>query len=173
MNNYKLLSGALCLLALLLIPVAGSSQGIPSFMSGTFSNGGVSLTFSAGDAVSGSFSNSNFSLSGGSSGVTNVVPTALESESPDLPRQFRLTQNYPNPFNPSTTITYELPRSADVKIEIYNTIGARVALFDEGRRYTGVHKVQFDASSLASGLYLYRLIADGALISTKKMTLIK
>lgn len=173
MNYYKLLSGVISLSALLLIPVAGSSQGIPSFMSGTFSNGDVSLTFSAGETVSGSFSNSNFSLSGGSSGVTNVVPTAIESEVPDLPKQIQLTQNYPNPFNPSTTIVYELPRGADVKIEIYNTIGARIALLDEGRKYSGVHKVQFDASSLASGLYLYRLIADGALISTKKMTLIK
>lgn len=165
--------GVICLMVLLLVPLAGSAQGIPSFMSGTFGNGDINLTFSAGETVSGSFSNSNFSLSGGSSGVTEMVPTPIETDSPDIPKQFRLTQNYPNPFNPGTTIAYELPRGADVKIEIYNAIGARVALFDEGMQHAGMHEIRFDASSLASGLYLYRFVADGALISTKKMTLIK
>jgi hypothetical protein len=85
---------------------------------------------------------------------------------------YRLFDNYPNPFNPSTTIGFRLPLDSDVSLSVFNTLGQRVALLVEGRVEAGYHRVVFDASHLASGLYVYRLQAGGFL-STKRMVLLK
>ncbi|XWN38710.1 MAG: DUF5689 domain-containing protein [Balneola sp.] len=68
---------------------------------------------------------------------------------------FRLNQNYPNPFNPSTTISFNLPNAADVTLSVYNVLGQRVATLLNNRKYTsGSHTLSFDASNLASGIYI-------------------
>ncbi|MEQ8578664.1 MAG: T9SS type A sorting domain-containing protein [Balneola sp.] len=86
---------------------------------------------------------------------------------------FRLNQNYPNPFNPSTTISFNLPNAADVTLSVYNVLGQRVATLLNSRKYTsGSHTLSFDASNLASGIYIYRIQA-GSYTSQKRMTLIK
>ncbi len=86
---------------------------------------------------------------------------------------FRLNQNYPNPFNPSTTISFNLPNAADVTLSVYNVLGQRVATLLNNRKYTsGSHTLSFDASNLASGIYIYRIQA-GSYTSQKRMTLIK
>lgn len=86
---------------------------------------------------------------------------------------FRLNQNYPNPFNPSTTISFNLPNAADVSLAVYNVLGQRVATLLNNKKYTsGSHTLSFDASNLASGIYIYRLEA-GSFTSLKRMTLIK
>lgn len=149
------------------------AQSVISFTGGTMGNQNISLSFSAGEVISGSFSNSSMSLSGGFSNGGNLIPTSLEAPLNDLPAVFRLNQNYPNPFNPSTNINYDLPKTADVKLVIFNSIGAQVAVLVEGRQTAGTHVVRFDASWLASGMYFYRLTAGGNIISTKKMILIK
>jgi len=89
-----------------------------------------------------------------------------------MPRTFDLEQNYPNPFNPTTAINYAVPEQSEVRIEVYNVIGRRVATLVDREMAPGNYTVNFDASSLSSGMYFYRLKAGSTLL-TKKMTLIK
>ena|GEM_PF-577510 len=89
-----------------------------------------------------------------------------------LPAIFTLSQNYPNPFNPSTTISYSIPKSGFVSLKVYNILGQAVATLYQGYQKTGSYKFNFDASGLASGVYLYRIEANG-LAQTKKMILMK
>lgn len=97
--------------------------------------------------------------------------SSLEDGS-DIPVSFALEQNYPNPFNPTTQIRYALPEASDVRLEVFNLNGQRVALVDQGMKTAGYHTVQFDASRLSSGIYMYRLQA-GSFTQIRKMSLIK
>ena len=98
---------------------------------------------------------------------------AVESpESKTLPKSFALDQNYPNPFNPATTLRFSLPKTANVKLVVYDLQGRQVAVLVDGQRPAGVHEVVWEAAGLASGLYFYRIQA-GDYIATKKMMLIK
>jgi hypothetical protein len=89
-----------------------------------------------------------------------------------LPKSYELSQNYPNPFNPATTIKFALPESQVVKITVFNSIGEQVTKVVDEYMEAGSHEVNFSASNLASGVYLYRLEA-GKYVQTKKMMLIK
>jgi serine protease AprX len=91
---------------------------------------------------------------------------------PPTPIDFRLSQNYPNPFNPSTSIRYALPRAAFVELIVYNAPGERTATLVSETKPRGEHVATFDASSLASGAYFARLVADGR-SETIKMTLLR
>ena len=75
----------------------------------------------------------------------------------ELPNSFELFQNYPNPFNPSTIIHYQIPNDGYVKLSIYNITGSRVATLFEEYKKSGEYKIKYDASSLSSGIYFYRL----------------
>jgi hypothetical protein len=88
-----------------------------------------------------------------------------------IPTRFTVSQNYPNPFNPSTTISYELPKSSNVTLRIYSTMGQVVATLVDGRKEAGQYQVKWDAH-VPSGTYFYRLQA-GEYTETKKMTLLK
>ncbi|MEX2603806.1 MAG: T9SS type A sorting domain-containing protein [Gracilimonas sp.] len=83
-----------------------------------------------------------------------------------------LAQNYPNPFNPSTVISYQLPVNSDVRLEVFDLLGRSVATLVNERQSTGRYNITFDASYLASGVYLYRLTA-GEFTQSKKLFLIK
>jgi hypothetical protein len=85
---------------------------------------------------------------------------------------FLLEQNYPNPFNPSTTIGYGIREKSNVRITILNSIGEEVALLVNEEKESGYHTVEFNASSLPSGVYFYQLRA-GNFIETKKMILLR
>ncbi len=85
---------------------------------------------------------------------------------------YKLSQNYPNPFNPNTIIKYSIPVSSNVSIEIYNMLGQKMSTILNEFKKEGPHEIKFDASSLPSGVYMYRLKAD-AFVETKLMTLIK
>ena len=89
-----------------------------------------------------------------------------------VPKKYTLYQNYPNPFNPSTTIKYDLPQSSEVNLTVYNILGEKVRTLVNGMEGAGYHSVEFDASNLASGTYIYRLQAQN-FIQTKKMLLLK
>lgn len=88
------------------------------------------------------------------------------------PVNFELAQNYPNPFNPGTTIQFSLPKSSNVLLKVYNLLGQEVATLLDGFKEAGIHYINFDAANLNSGLYIYKIEAEG-FTSTKKMTLIK
>jgi Secretion system C-terminal sorting domain len=89
-----------------------------------------------------------------------------------LPTEFSLKQNYPNPFNPTTTITYTISHNSNVKLEVINILGQKVATLINKEQPAGEHKVNFDAANLSSGVYFYNLTASGKTI-TKKMMLLK
>lgn len=89
-----------------------------------------------------------------------------------LPATFSLDQNYPNPFNPGTSIRFNLPERAFVTLAVYDPLGRRLSTVLSGEMEAGSHVVGFDASGLASGVYLYRLTA-GLFVATKKMSVVK
>jgi len=85
---------------------------------------------------------------------------------------FKLSQNYPNPFNPSTTIEFDLPKTSEVTLKIFNTLGEEVATLVSDRLNSGTYSYDWNASNMASGVYLFRLEA-GDFIEIKKMILMK
>lgn len=112
---------------------------------------------------------------GGAQGVWRFhVPDTLLSvpEEQGIPLSFVLEQNYPNPFNPSTTIHYGLPRSSQVLLIVFNTLGQQIATLVQEEQEAGYHEVRFDASGLASAVYLVRLQA-GDFIQSRKLLLVK
>jgi len=98
-------------------------------------------------------------------GITDV-------KNENLPTSYSLEQNYPNPFNPTTTIEYSLPRNGFVTLKVFNVLGKEVATLVNGQVEAGKHKVDFDASTLNSGVYFYR-IESGTFVETKKMILLR
>lgn len=89
-----------------------------------------------------------------------------------VPNRFALEQNFPNPFNPVTTIKYQVPRSSFVKITVFDLLGREVSKIVNKNVEAGYHTAEFDGSNFASGMYLYKIEADG-FTDVKKMMLIK
>lgn len=89
-----------------------------------------------------------------------------------VPKAFELEQNYPNPFNPSTTIRFAVPAYGPVELSIYNILGEKVMTLINSNMAAGSYEVNFNASNLASGIYLYRL-QSGQNLGVKKMMLVK
>ncbi len=108
--------------------------------------------------------------------IFNYVPehlNAVSIEEPGtLPRKVTLGKNYPNPFNPTTNIDFSLPQASDVELQVYDVLGRHVATLIDGKRQAGSYSVNFDASNLSSGVYLYRL-NTAEVTRTRKMLLIK
>ncbi len=94
-------------------------------------------------------------------GISNIVPD-----------KFSLSQNYPNPFNPSTTINYELPITNYVSIKVYDALGNEIETLVNEKQNAGSYSVDFNAASLPSGIYFYKLVTE-KFSETKKMILIK
>jgi hypothetical protein len=89
------------------------------------------------------------------------------------PANIVLEQNFPNPFNPATTIRYKIPFDGYVTLKVYDIMGREIATLVDGERNAGIlHRIQFDASYLSSGVYFYRIIV-GTFSETKKLILIK
>jgi len=102
-------------------------------------------------------------------GSGSVVSVNSESETP---KSFLLSQNYPNPFNPSTMISYQLPINSFVNLRVFDILGREVATLVNEQKPAGNYEMKFDASNLASGVYLYKLQA-GDYSSVKKLILMK
>jgi len=101
----------------------------------------------------------------------NLNITSVETKD-EIPTKFELLQNYPNPFNPSTSIEYSVPSSEYVSLKVYDILGNEVAALVNEQKDSGKYRVNFNASSLASGIYIYKIQA-GSFIQTRKMMLIK
>ncbi len=100
------------------------------------------------------------------------LPISNESEPTTLPNEITLFQNYPNPFNPSTVISFQLPVSSSVKLVVFDMLGRKIATLVDGKSSAGLQEVTFNAQGLSSGMYFFRLEANGFTL-TKRLTIIK
>ena len=101
--------------------------------------------------------------------VASTIPLELGRTLNSL---FALDQNYPNPFNPSTTVRYELPKDSRVSLRVFNILGQEVATLVNGEQKAGYKSIEWNAGSVASGVYFYRLEA-GDFSASKKLLLLK
>lgn len=104
-------------------------------------------------------------------GDSTIVDVTMP-DGPTIPVEFALEQNYPNPFNPTTTISFDLPHQSHAVLIIYNVLGQQVATVVNESLPPGRYTRTFEAGRLASGVYLYRLVA-GQYSETKRMVLLK
>ena len=102
----------------------------------------------------------------------SVISTAAETDRAGIPTSYALHANYPNPFNPTTTIQIDLPETAVVSLAVYDVLGQEVLRLESGSVSAGRHRYVVDASTLPSGVYLYRLETP-AFVETKRMLLLK
>ena len=124
-----------------------------------------------------SSSSYSFAINGADSFSVSSTLTGVNGDGLNLPANYALYQNYPNPFNPSTTITFDLKETSSVMLEIYNVLGERVLEVDYGTMSGGEYIRNIDLSSFASGVYFYRLTAQGnngdRFVAVKKLLLMK
>ena len=104
-------------------------------------------------------------------------PTSVEDLFASQPDKFALAQNYPNPFNPETLIAYNLPKTGNVVINIYNLVGQKVRTLVHTFQTVGVHTVKWDAKNdqgieVPTGMYIYRIVS-GEFTGTKRMLLLR
>ena len=98
--------------------------------------------------------------------------TAIDVPRGTIPQTFQLSQNYPNPFNPTTSIRYMVSSITNVKLTVYDILGREIQTLVNEEKPAGTYEAIFNASNLSSGVYFYRLEADG-FVQTKKMNLLK
>lgn len=150
-------------------------------------NANFQIVSRIGQPISGNSGNSSISLNSGFRSFEGAVSAAGNGENPattgdpaqgnealqNVPTEFMLYDNYPNPFNPATTIRFDIPRATAVTLTIYDIRGQQVASFLNGKHMEpGSYEMQFDASGLSTGIYIYRITA-GTYQSVKKMMLMK
>ena len=103
---------------------------------------------------------------------TSMNTVGIQNERATIPTKFELFQNFPNPFNPSTDISYSIPRRSNVSLKVFDILGSEVAELVNKEMEAGSYQVSFNASSLSSGVYFYRLQA-GDYVKIKKMVILK
>jgi len=99
------------------------------------------------------------------------IPIGIKNYS-QTPLKFTLSQNYPNPFNPKTIINYQIAKSSDVKLVVYDILGREVITLVNSKQNAGMYHIEWDGSAYASGVYFYRITA-GDFTEVMKMVLIK
>lgn len=124
------------------------------------------LTFSTGSPSSGRFIVDDYRV------VTATREVSIPNDHNDLPTEVTLHGNYPNPFNPTTTIRFSVPETMMVEIEVFDLVGRQVATLTRRDFNAGTHTIDFNASALSSGVYLYRMVTPTS-VQSGKMMLIK
>ncbi|MBI3193801.1 MAG: T9SS type A sorting domain-containing protein [Ignavibacteriae bacterium] len=119
-----------------------------------------------------------YMTSSGGGGMTTPNEEEIEEVDNDIPQSFVLHQAYPNPFNPTTTISFDLPEDAVVTLKVLDVLGREVATLANGEQYkAGNHEIEFNADFLISGMYFYRITAQGvdgkSFSDVKKMLFMK
>jgi photosystem II stability/assembly factor-like uncharacterized protein len=104
--------------------------------------------------------------------ISGDDPIGIVSVSGNIPQAFKLNQNYPNPFNPKTNIIFDVAKSTNVKITVYDISGKEVTILVNELMQPGSYKTDWDASKFASGIYFYKIETEG-FVDTKKMMLVK
>jgi hypothetical protein len=124
--------------------------------------------------VTGGFIYAGMTGSGALGAYRRAVPgtTSVELTNKTIPDGFALEQNYPNPFNPKTAISFQLPAVSQTSLIVYDLLGREVATLVNKELEPGSYRVTFDASGLASGMYLYRITA-GPFTDARKLLVVK
>ena len=107
-----------------------------------------------------------------SSQLSSTPLVGVENSNNTVVKEFKLYNNYPNPFNPTTNIKYDLPKETFVAIKVYDILGREVVTLVNEKQPSGRYNIKFDASNLASGMYVYRIEA-GSFVKSHKMMLLK
>lgn len=132
----------------------------------------VTFAYIAGDDFEGLKTNAERAIEiARDAGWINAIPTEV-ADTDMLPKDYSLSQNYPNPFNPSTKISYSIPKQSYVSIKVFDVLGREVATLLNREQPIGNYEVAYDASTLTSGVYFYRIQA-GDFVDTKKMILLR
>ncbi|CAI8291881.1 MAG: Uncharacterised protein [Rhodothermaeota bacterium MED-G12] len=105
--------------------------------------------------------------------IEQAVSNESIAEQSEFPTRIQLEQNYPNPFNPTTSISFEVFQASHVSVRIYDLMGREVDVLWNKYTAAGRYQLTFEASNLATGSYIYRLVAGNGVVHSKKMTLIK
>ena len=134
----------------------------------TFAKDAVELNYSYSVSAADALGKAKDSLQ---SAIKGLIITNVENTR-NVPKIFALYQNYPNPFNPSTQIKYSIPEYGYTSLKVYNLLGEEVATLFEGYQQAGNYSVSFNATGLASGIYLYRFMSN-SFVKTKKLILLK
>lgn len=176
MKNKFLIKSALFTIMLIIFQTQIFSQHV--LKNSVFATGGGLIAspnnFSnvvVGQPLSGLSTNANTVLHSGFLFSAGLL-TDISDDQLGIPTEFGLSQNYPNPFNPSTTIKYSVPEPAKVRIEIFNTLGQSIATLVNEELSAGYYTTEYNASRLASGVYIYRMISNDY-VETKKLMLLK
>ncbi|MBN1884794.1 MAG: T9SS type A sorting domain-containing protein [Candidatus Krumholzibacteriota bacterium] len=168
-------SGAFNAIRTSTMSAATGSDGVAYFTTGKAKATVADFCFEVGDVVLGGYAYDS---------AANVETRACESgtvfgaggrgmlAADDTPTSFFLGQNYPNPFNPVTTIRFGLPNAVNVRLDIFDVTGRRVATLVDGPMGAGIHDIEWNARRAASGIYFYRIKA-GAITRTEKMILLR
>lgn len=139
---------------------------------GKYIGNNFTLNGTAGQPAIGTTIGSSFMLIAGF-WHSQLIITDVEGEpESNLPTEYKLEQNYPNPFNPSTIIKYDIPKESFVTLKIYDILGREIKTLVNEDKPAGRYSVTFNAGNLASGTYIYRILA-GSFIQTKKLALLK
>ena len=102
-----------------------------------------------------------------------LITTDVKTRASVILEEFALHQNYPNPFNPRTMISYSIPQSGFVKLNIYNILGREIQILMNEFQPAGLYNFDFDVSQLSDGVYFYQLKVGNRYSETKKMLYIK
>jgi hypothetical protein len=151
---------------LLLLPLLGHAQNAKidrwsfNMGQGLPANSGTVLASLVGEPGTGAMRGGNAILTWRyfSDSMSRAVIVAVPAGNGELPLSYELDQNFPNPFNPTTQLGWEMPERGWVSLRIYDLLGRQVATLVEGMEEAGKHTVRFNAASVSSGVYLYRLV---------------